>query len=100
MENAVSWSIVNLNEEVGGLDRCHYAPTAECCPRDYLLPGLCNSYAAERRIVDGHKRLHLGVGQPSRSSPSCSFPRPANAACHSKRDSQLQEVKHQAIKFA
>jgi hypothetical protein len=28
MENAVSQSPFNLKEEGGGLDRCHYAPTA------------------------------------------------------------------------
>ena len=42
----------------------------------------------------------VSLVSPSRTSPSCSFPRPANTGCHSKRDHQLQEVKHQALKFA
>ena len=41
-----------------------------------------------------------GVGVAlAKPSPSWSFPRPAKTACQSKRDHQLQEVKHEALKF-
>ena len=40
MGSAVSQSPFNLKEEGGGLDRCHYAPTADCCSRDCLLPSM------------------------------------------------------------
>jgi hypothetical protein len=55
---------------------------------------------------NNHNLQNVGKAGSAATAPRCncsdcgSFPRPVNTACRSKRDQQLQEVKHEALKFA
>ena len=68
MENAVNQATVNLKEEVGRLDRCHHAPTADCCSRDYLLPSVSVMGSRVENRRSGFS-LPVAVGALSRDPP-------------------------------